>query len=143
MTEDRISELDDMIEESFGLHPSRWVLVRKTSETILHLANLGNVILIGRGANIVTRKLPRVFHVRLIGSLDRRVERLREEHPQGEKAALKFLRAEDKSRRRYLKKYFGKDADDPTLYHLVINTDLVSPETAATMIGNAVLERRA
>ena len=27
---------------------------------------------------------------------------------------------------RYVKKYFGKDIDDPLLYHLVINTDLVS-----------------
>ena len=140
MGEDRISELDDIIEESFGLHPTKWILVRKTSETILHLANLGNVILIGRGANIITSKLPFVFHVRLIGSLDRRVERLREERRQSEKAALQFLRAEDNARRRYLKKYFGKNADDPMLYHLVINTDLVGPETAATMIGNTVMK---
>lgn len=139
MQEDRISELDDIMEELFGLHPPSWLLVRNTSETILHLATLGNVILIGRAANIITGKLPFVFHVRLIGSMEGRVERLRQERRQGAKAALTFIHAEDNARRRYLKKYFGKNADDPMLYHLVINTDLVNPETAATMIGQVML----
>ena len=140
MREDRISELEDIMEELFGLHPPTWLLVRQTAETILHLANLGNVILIGRGANIITSKLPFVFHVRLIGSLDRRVERLRQERPQGEKAALKYIRTEDRARRRYLSKHFGRDAGDPSLYHLVINTDLVSSETAGAVMGNAIME---
>src|SRR3974390_1305570 len=52
MTEDRISEMADTIDELFGLHPPSWILVRQTAETILHLAELGNVILIGRGANV-------------------------------------------------------------------------------------------
>ncbi len=143
MKEDRISELEDIMEELFGLHLPKWLLVRKTSETILHLANLGHAILIGRGSNIITSKLPFVFHVRLIGSLDKRVERLRQERRQTEKAALQFIRTEDNARRRYLKKYFGRNADDPMLYHLVINTDLVSSDTAAAMIGGAVLENAA
>jgi len=41
------------------------------AETILHLAEQGNVILIGRGANLVTRELQHVFHVRLVGSQGR------------------------------------------------------------------------
>jgi len=140
MREDRVSELEDILEESFGLHPPTGLLVRKTAETILQLASVGNVILIGRGSNIITSKLPFVFHVRLIGSLDHRIERLRQERPQGEKAASDFVRTEDAARRRYLKKYYGQDTDDPMLYHLVINTDLVGPGTAAAMIGNAVME---
>jgi len=140
MREDRTSELDDIMEELFELHPPTWLLVRKTSETVLHLATLGNAILIGRGSNIITSKLPFVFHIRLIGSIGRRVERLRQERPQGEKSALKFIRSEDRARTRYLKKYFGKNADDPMHYHLVVNTDIVSPKTAATMIGEAMLK---
>ena len=55
------------------------------------------------------------------------------------KAALEFIRREDNGRRRYLKKYFNKDLDDPLLYHLVINTDIVPYATAAHMIRDALL----
>jgi cytidylate kinase len=139
MPEDRISALEDTLEDLFGLHPPSWTLVHKTAETILHLAELGNVILIGRGANIVTNKLDHVFHVRLVGSLEKRSEYVEKSRPVGKKAALEFIREEDRGRRRYLKKYFHKDIDDPLLYHLVINTDLVDYETAARLIGDAVL----
>jgi cytidylate kinase len=50
-------------------------------------------------------------------------------------------RREDRGRKRYLKRYFDTDLDDPMLYHLVINTDLVPYEEAARIIADAVLER--
>jgi hypothetical protein len=54
MPEDRASELSNIMDGLFGLHPHSETLVRKTAETILHLAELGNVVVIGRGSNIVT-----------------------------------------------------------------------------------------
>jgi cytidylate kinase len=141
MAEDRISEIADTMDELFGLHPPSWTLVRQTADTILHLAELGNVILLGRGANVITARLNYVFHARLVGSLEKRVDRLQEVSKLSAKAARAFIESEDRGRRRYLKKYFGKDIDDPLLYHLTVNTDLVSYEQAARMIGNAVLGR--
>ena len=138
MPEDRISEMSDTIDELFGLHPSSWALVRKSAETILHLAELGNVILIGRGAAVITRKLDFVFHVRLVGSLEKRVEYIQKHRNLGAKAARNLIQHEDLGRRRYLKKYFDKDIDDPLLYHLTVNTDLVPYEEAARMIADAV-----
>jgi cytidylate kinase len=139
MPEDRISEMTDTMDELFGLHPPSWTLVRKTADTILHLAELGHVILIGRGANIITNKLDYVFHVRLVGSLEKRVRYIQEVNRWSPKAALEFVRREDLGRRRYVKKYFGADIENPLLYHLVINTDWVDGEQAAWMIGNAML----
>jgi cytidylate kinase len=142
MPEDRISEIADTMDELFGLHPPSWTLVRQTSDTILHLAEMGNVIIIGRGANVITAKSEGVFHVRLVGSLERRVKHMQELTDLGPKAARDFLQQEDRGRRRYLKKYFDKDIDDPLLYHLIINTDLISYEEAARMIGDEVLRPR-
>jgi hypothetical protein len=142
MTEDRISEIADTMDELFGLHPPSWTLVRQTSDTILRLAELGNVILIGRGAHVITAKLDHVFHVRLVGSLERRLEHIQEYYKLGKKAALGFLREEDGGRRRYLKKYFGKDIDDPLLYDMILNTDRMSYAEAAVIIGNAVLRHK-
>jgi cytidylate kinase len=111
------------------------------SDTILRLAQLGNVIVIGRGANVITAKLDYVFHVRLVGSLEKRVAHMQELEHLSHKAALELVNQEDRGRRRYLKKYFDEDIDDPLLYHTVINTDLVSYSEAARLIANTVTGR--
>ena len=141
MPEDRVSAIQDMVEEVLGLHPSSWTLVRQTTETILHLAELGHVILVGRAANVITGKLENVFHVRLVGSLENRIERVQSFFHIGEKAALQFIRKEEQGRKRYLKKHFRQSIDDPLLYDLVINTDRFTQEEAARLIGDALLHR--
>jgi len=47
----------------------------------------------------------------------------------------------DEGRRRYLKDNFDKDIDDPLLYHVIINTDLVQHDEAARLIGDEVIRR--
>ena len=139
MPEDRTSEVGEMLDELLGHHPPSSLLVQLTADTILALARRGNVILIGRGANIITGGLENVLHVRLVASLERRIAHVQETHGLGRKAALDFISHEDRGRQRYLKKHFGRDPDDPKLYHLIINTDLVSYDQAAQMISGAAL----
>jgi hypothetical protein len=141
MPEDRTTEIKDTMEELFGLHPPSWLLVRKVTETILHLAELGNVILIGRGAAVVTAKLAHVFNVRLVSALEKRVQRIQELEHLSKKAALKFIEREDRGRERYLKQYFEADVDDALLYDLTINIDRISHDQAARLIADAVLNR--
>ncbi len=143
MPEDRISEISDTMDELFGLHPSSWTLVHKVAETILRVAELGHAIIIGRGANVITRRLPYMFHVRLVGSLEKRIRYIQELNHSTYPEAVEFVRQEDLGRQRYLRKYFDKDINDPLLYHLIINTDLVSYEEAAAMIAQAVGVRAA
>src|SRR5262249_45134715 len=113
----------------------------QTVETISGLAKRGNVILLGRGAHVITRQLEHVFHVRLIGSLPRRVEHIQELLGMDRERALAFIRHYDRGRRRYLKKYFGEDIDDPLLYHLTVNTDDLPYQATARIIGDAALSR--
>jgi len=141
LSEERTSELQDMVEEVLGLHPSSWVLVRRVTETILNLAELGNVVLVGRGANVITSRLDHVFHVRIVGSLEQRIERLRQFERISEKTARKLIEEVDDGRRRYLRKHFKKDIDDPLLYDLVLNTDRISDESALHLIAEAALAR--
>jgi cytidylate kinase len=141
MPEDRTSDLADTMDELFGLHPPAWTLVRQTAETVLHLAMLGHVIIIGRGANIITARLPQAFHVRLVGSLEKRVKYVEQASHLSPQAARDMVEREDLGRRRYLKKYFNKETSDPLLYHLIINTDWVSFADAAQLIGEAVLSK--
>ena len=135
MPEDRISEINDTLDELFGLHPPSEMLVHKTAETILHLAQLGRVILIGRAANVVTARLPHVLHVRLVAPVEYRVDFVREKHGLTRKEATALIHNEDAARKRYLHKYFTKDIEDPLLYHLVINMALSRPDSAARLIA--------
>jgi hypothetical protein len=77
MPENRIPELTDALDELLGVHPPVWTFVQQTAETILRLADRGNAILIGRGAHVITSKLSNGFHVRLVGSLESRIEHIR------------------------------------------------------------------
>lgn len=140
MVEDRASEVAEMMDQLLGTHPPTELLVRYTAETVFRLAERGNVILIGRGANLITRKLPQALHVRLVASLEKRVERIRLIRDVPKATARELIRREDRARSRYLKKYFGVTIDDPLNYHLVLNTDLISFENAARLIGDIALK---
>ena len=137
--EDRRTELQDAVEELFGLRPPSWTIIQQTSETILRLVELGNVILIGRGANIVTRNHPDVLHIRLTGSENTRVGRIAEGRKISRKAALEALRREDRGRARYLKKYFHAEINDALLYHATLNTDLIPQERTVDLLCELTL----
>ncbi|MDD2707685.1 MAG: cytidylate kinase-like family protein [Verrucomicrobiae bacterium] len=141
LPEDKVSEIDALMMELFGGHPSISTLLKELEETILKLADRGNVILVGRASNVITAKLPGGVHVRLVGSVEKRLERLRtSEGFTGEEAAP-FLRKEDRARARFVRTYFNADIQEPLEYDLVINTDRMSVEESALMIAGVVLER--
>jgi cytidylate kinase len=142
LPEDRVSQIEDILADVFEVHPPVQTIIEQTAETILKLAGLGNVILIGRGSTAITANLPHVLHVRLVAPLEKRVEhawRAYSEFNKTEAQARQFCLNEDRGRERYLKKYFNTDINDPLLYHMVINTGLVSYDDAAKLIGAAVL----
>jgi cytidylate kinase len=118
-------------------HPSAAKIVEMAVETVWRLAEGGYVILVGRAANVITAELRNVFHVRLVGSLPHRVEHTQQTHKFDLRAAEKHVRTEDEAKKLYVKEYFGRDIDDPELYHLIVNTDRLPHENAARLIGEA------
>ena len=95
----------------------------------------------GWGVNAVTRKLPNVFHVRLVGSLEHRVARIQAREHLSRQEALLFIQRRDGGRARYLKKHFHQEVADVLLYGLTINTDHFSDAEVVRLIGDAVVER--
>lgn len=138
MPEDISSPVKEAFGDMFGIHPPTWELLKLMNNTIYRLANMGNCIIIGRGANIVTRNLPRVLHLRLVGSQEGRVARYREYHGLGDTEARDAIKREDRARRRYLLAYFDQDIDDPLNYHAVINVDLFDPDALVRLIGGMI-----
>ena len=141
MKEDHKGALKDAFEEFLGLHPSTWTLVEQTNATILRLAQIGNVILVGRGGNIVTSEMETAFHVRLVAPFEKRIQRAEEILSLDRKAAVKYIKKKDGARRRYVKDHFDKEIDDPLLYHIIINTDMIPYSEAARIIGDEMIRR--
>jgi cytidylate kinase len=138
LPEDTSSQLDDILDDLLGLCPDSWTLVQETAETILRLAMLGHVILIGRAAAVVTARLPHVLHVRLVAPFEVRVARVQADRKLSRQEAEQVVRREDRGRARYWKRYYGADVNDPLLYHLVLNTGRLSCDEAVAVILQAM-----
>ena len=139
LPEDRVSAIEDTLADIFSVRPTVHDMVQRTAETVLKFAELGGVILIGRGGNIITARLPYVLHIRLVAPLEERIERICRDDNKSTAEARKFCLEEEQSRARYLKTYFNADINDPVNYHLIINTTRVGYDNAARLIGEAVL----
>ena len=136
--EDKDTTLQALVGEVLGIHPSMWTIFHHTSDTILKLARIGRSVIVGRGGNIITAKLPRGLHVRLVAPETVRLAHLKSHFRLDDKAAQKYLHDEDAGRRRYVKTNFEKDIDDPLLYDAVLNTATLGFERTADIIAAMV-----
>jgi cytidylate kinase len=127
--------------ELLGLKPAEWTIIHKTTDTILQLARMGNVIIVGRGASIITSNLKNTFHIRLIASLEKRIEYMMDLMGFNEKEAAAHIKEEDENRKKYIKSHFNVNMEDPLLYHMIVNTDLLTHKGAAYLIAEAVVQR--
>ncbi len=135
------SAITNMVNELLGLMPSTKTILHQTAETILQLGITGNVIIVGRAGNIVTTHLKNTFHVRLVAPLEDRIIRIQDYYKINRKQSIEWIKKEDKSREDYYSKNYHRNIDDPLLYHLTINTHLLSYEEAATTIAHAVMKK--
>jgi cytidylate kinase len=142
MAEDARLPVEAIVEEVLGLHPSAWTLVQHTTQTILRLAGLGRTILVGRGASIITARLPNVLHVRLVAPLATRIRHSAEYYHLSEAEAAKFVREQDQARRRYVRRYFNAEIDDPTLYDVTLNTGRLGFARAVETIAQLAWQHR-
>ncbi len=136
--EDKPEEIKTLIAELCGLHSGADTNVRKTAETIRSLANAGNVIVVGRGGNLITADIRHSLHVRLVGSLDARVLHYAKTRGLTRKEAAAQVARVDLARKRYIKAHFHLDIAEAHRYDLFINTDRFSNDQAARVIRHAL-----
>ena len=141
LQEKAVSDIEETLEEMFGAHPLGAILVGDTNDTILRLARMGRVILVGRGSSNITSKILGGVHIRLVGSFKSRRDYTKEYLKCSDKEAEEVICKEDTGRKEYLKQNFNQDINDPLLYDLVINTDSISLTEAVSLIGGLVLRK--
>lgn len=97
----------------------------------------GNMVIMGRGGQVVLQKKPDVLHVRLVAPLDLRVRRIKEQEKWDAERALQFILERDKATTEYLYRFFKVQWDDSTLYNMTIDTGRESYKAAIDRIIEA------
>ena len=108
-----------------------------TSAVIKDLARSGDVVINGRGSNIILRDEPNVLHVGLWAHIEKRVSVLMTRHHIHEAEARNLANQMEKARRNYFKKFFKIDPFHPSHFDLMINMDKYDFTSAAGIIVEA------
>jgi cytidylate kinase len=109
---------------------------RETERIILEHADSGAVVL-GRAGAIVLRAQPGALHVRLDGPAEARIRQAMATQGIDRGAAERARRDSDRAREAYVRHFYGADARDPSLYHLVIDSTALPLEIVVDLIAAA------
>ncbi|HEY1787846.1 MAG TPA: cytidylate kinase family protein [Verrucomicrobiae bacterium] len=129
--------IDEWVDDLLSLRPPSWVLMPQVIETTRKLAMTGHAILVGHGTTFVTADLPNVFHIRLTGSVAKRIERVQMSRGLTHEDAGKLVKTEDHKRDKFVRAHFHVHPDKELLHDVTVNTDRVSTADTVAILFDA------
>jgi cytidylate kinase len=136
------TEFEDYVMQFVTDESPQAAVTAKVFKTLRAAAAAGKVIIVGRAANCVTRRLPLGVHVRLVASKTWRQGHLMKLLKIGRTDGERHMEALDASRRRLVDQYFHRDIDDPLLYDATWNVETVPCETLARLTVELVRRKK-
>jgi CMP/dCMP kinase len=106
------------------------------------LYQAGDVLIIGRGANVILADAPGAIHVGMLAPLEVRVATIMEREHLTREDAEAYVEEVEQARIKFFRKFFKVDPNDPSLYHLMLNLGQMRLETAAEVIACMAKELR-
>ena len=108
-----------------------------TTKVVKDLHRGGNVVIIGRGANVILADTPGVMHVGLVAPLELRVETMMQrEHLERDEAQV-YVQELDQAWHIYFRKFFNTSPTEASRYHMILNMEKIQSSTAAEVIVHA------
>lgn len=101
---------------------------------IAKIADEGDVVILGRGAQYILNDHPDAYHILLIREKEDRVRFIKENYKLSDKKALQVVNYEDRRRVSLFRKIGKVDYDDPSLYHLVLNMNRLDLKSALKLV---------
>jgi Cytidylate kinase-like family len=117
--------------------PTRDALRGLIRSVLEESADRGNAVIVAHAASLALGDRDDVLRVLITASPETRARRLVEARDIQEAEAKKVVARGDANRADYLKRFYGASAELPTHYDIVINTDRVTPEDAASLVLSA------
>ena len=113
-------------------------------EYLKHLMNVigtigkhGKAVVVGRGANFILPPEQR-FRVRISAPRRIRIQNVARQFNVSEDEAKRRVIQTESDRKAFIRKYFNSDIADPDNYDLVINTEILSLDSATQVIAAAL-----
>lgn len=119
----------DLMEE-----PGAIKLAKISRQLVAELGRNDRMVFVGRASAAVLARVRDVLHVRLVASEAYRIRNAIEHLGVAEADAQKVLDTTDRNRERYHRELYARDWNDPVLYHMVLNTELLGADGAAKLI---------
>jgi cytidylate kinase len=114
--------------------------VRFERSTINAACERGDVLIIGRGGQVILEDKANVLHVRLTAPFAARVGVVQAEQGITAGQAWRLVAERDRVKRQYLRTLHNADVEDPTLYHLVLNTHKLGVDACVALIKEAAAQ---
>ncbi len=138
LTDNSRKKMTDFIQTAFSKFPPQVAVYRKLVETIRTLAIHGNVVIVGRAGNVITRDMTKGFHVRIVAPLSFRADRISRTHNIKHPDAEKLIIEKDAKRDGFIEEYVKHDNREPLNYHIVVNLGQMTVDEAAAAIVNSM-----
>jgi cytidylate kinase len=137
---ERLDEMAVTLADRFRLHPPHQRYLHGLTLAAQQAAARGNAVLVGRGTGQLLAGLPNVFHLRLAAPREWRARRMAAQESWTFEQALARCTAEDRTRDRFTRYFFGEAPFRPASYHAIFNTGRVALEDvtacAAAVVRN-------
>ena len=110
-----------------------------TLESVIReLARSQSLVIQGRGSQFILRDYSRALHVLVVAPIGVRVKRVMEALKLDQETARREIARFDNGSREFIKRYFKADVWDPVYYDLVVNTEHLSFQAAASIVVDAL-----
>ena len=113
-----------------------------TSAVINELAAAGDVVIIGRGGNMILADFPGALHVGMLAPLDSRIENIMAREHYNREEATRYVLELEEARIAFFRKFFRVNANEPELFHIILNGARIRSEIAAQMVVHAAEDLR-
>ena len=113
----------------------------ETEKVIREFAGDTGGVVLGRAGAVVLAGHPTALHVRLDGSRDARIARVMGLEGANRDAAAKLVDSSDRAWLSYVRYFYKTDARDPTLYHVILDSTVLTMETCTEIIVTAARDR--
>jgi cytidylate kinase len=110
-------------------------------EILLRYALQDNVILRGRGANFLMEGIPHAYRIRVVCSLEDRIERVTHRESIDRKTARWLIEDGDRERAGFVHALYGKDVNDPRYYDTVFRRGDQSLDEIIEIVKQTLLAR--
>jgi cytidylate kinase len=113
------------------------VYIETVSAIIRELGQRGNIVIVGRGSQVILKELPNALHVLIQAPLELCARRIVERDQLTPEEASKKVHELSGGRAAFHRKFFKVDVNDPGLYDLVIDTSRLPYAAAAEIVALA------